>query len=167
MADLLGDDFAIACKVTLYRCHHKLVAHKAPLFSFLRQRWDDLFGIKFDILLHDLTSTYFESSPTDRSAKPCAPPARFPTRSGNNRFSNAPLNSVPSPSRPCSICTSRCAPPARSTCATSSSSTASDYEIAPTSRKSVTVLFHPYRKLWVLEHSPKLTWPPILGHFTL
>ena len=42
-----------------------------------------------------------------------------------------------------------------------------DYEIAPTSRKSVTVLFHPFRKLWILEHSPKLTWPPILGHFTL
>ena len=42
-----------------------------------------------------------------------------------------------------------------------------DYEIAPTSRKSVTVLFHPFRKLWVLEHSPNLTWPPILGHFTL
>jgi hypothetical protein len=42
-----------------------------------------------------------------------------------------------------------------------------DYEIASTSRKVVTVLFHPFRKLWVLDHSPKLTWPPILGHFTL
>ena len=42
-----------------------------------------------------------------------------------------------------------------------------DYEIAPTSRKVVTVLFHPSRKLWVLDHSPKLIWPPILGHFTL
>ena len=41
------------------------------------------------------------------------------------------------------------------------------YEIAPTSRKVVPVLFHPYRKLWVLDHSPKLTWPPVLGHFTL
>ena len=42
-----------------------------------------------------------------------------------------------------------------------------DYEIAPTSRKVATVLFHPFRKLWVLDHSPKLTGPPILGHFTL
>jgi hypothetical protein len=42
-----------------------------------------------------------------------------------------------------------------------------DQVIAPTSRKSVTVLYHPRRKLWVLEHSPNLTWPPILGHFTL
>jgi hypothetical protein len=41
------------------------------------------------------------------------------------------------------------------------------YEIAPTARKVVTVLFHPCRKLWVLDHSPKSTWPPILGHFTL
>ena len=42
-----------------------------------------------------------------------------------------------------------------------------DYEIAPTSRRSVTVLFHPNSRLWVLERSPNLTWPPILGHFTL
>ncbi len=42
-----------------------------------------------------------------------------------------------------------------------------EYEIAPTSKHSVTVLFHPFAKLWVLEHSPNLTWPPILGHFTL
>ena len=42
-----------------------------------------------------------------------------------------------------------------------------DYEIAPVSRKVVTVLFHPFRKLWVLDHSPNLTWPSILGHFTL
>lgn len=41
------------------------------------------------------------------------------------------------------------------------------YEIAPTSRKVVTVLFHPFRKLWVLDHPPKFTRPPILGHFTL
>ena len=41
------------------------------------------------------------------------------------------------------------------------------YEIAPTARKVVTVLFHPNQKLWVIDHSPKLTWPPILGHFTL
>jgi hypothetical protein len=41
------------------------------------------------------------------------------------------------------------------------------YEIAPTARKVVSVLFHPGRKLWILDHKPKLTWPPILGHFTL
>ncbi len=41
------------------------------------------------------------------------------------------------------------------------------YEIAPTTRKIVTALFHPRRKLWVLEQPPKATWPKILGHFTL
>lgn len=42
-----------------------------------------------------------------------------------------------------------------------------DYEISPTDRKSVAVLFHPNRKLWVLDSAPKSTWPPILGVFTL
>jgi transposase len=35
------------------------------LFSHLRQRWQDLFGATFDVLLYDLTSTYFESDPPD------------------------------------------------------------------------------------------------------
>ena len=43
----------------------KLLSHKAALFSHLRQRWQDLFGAKFEILLYDLTSTYFESDPPD------------------------------------------------------------------------------------------------------
>ncbi len=63
MADLLGEDFSLAAKDTLYRCHDRLLPHKTALFSFLRQRWEDLFQVKFDILLYDLTSTYFESSP--------------------------------------------------------------------------------------------------------
>ena len=42
-----------------------------------------------------------------------------------------------------------------------------EYEISPTLRRSVTILFHPSRKFWVLEHVPKFIWPTILGHFTL
>jgi len=38
----------------------KLLEHKDALFSFLKDRWRDLFGAKFEILLYDLTSTYFE-----------------------------------------------------------------------------------------------------------
>jgi hypothetical protein len=41
----------------------KLLAHKAELFSFLQQRWKTLFQAEFDILLYDLTSTYFECDP--------------------------------------------------------------------------------------------------------
>ena len=58
-----GRGFSIAAKDTLYRCHDRLLDHKQELFGFLRQRWEDLFGLKFDVLLYDLTSTYFESDP--------------------------------------------------------------------------------------------------------
>jgi transposase len=63
MGDLLAEDFSIAAKDTLYRCLDSLVEHKAALFEFLHQRWAALFGVKFDVLLYDLTSTYFESDP--------------------------------------------------------------------------------------------------------
>jgi transposase len=61
MADLLDSDFALAEKNTLYRCLDRLVQHKDELFKFLLRRWGELFGAKFDVLLYDLTSTYFES----------------------------------------------------------------------------------------------------------
>jgi len=61
MGDLLHADFALAEKNTLYRCLDKLTAHKDELFKFLCRRWGELFGAKFDVLLYDLTSTYFES----------------------------------------------------------------------------------------------------------
>ena len=61
MGDLLGAGFELAEKNTLYRCLDKLIEHKDALFKFLVQRWGELFGAKFDVLLYDLTSTYFES----------------------------------------------------------------------------------------------------------
>lgn len=63
MADLLGEDFALAQSDKLYRCLDKLLSHKVGLFSFLRQRWETLFDAGFDVLLYDLTSTYFECEP--------------------------------------------------------------------------------------------------------
>jgi hypothetical protein len=63
MGDLLGEDFAVAAKDTLYRCLDKLIVHKAALFTWLTGRWQDLFGVTYDVLLYDLTSTYFESDP--------------------------------------------------------------------------------------------------------
>ena len=65
MGDLLGEDFALVEKNALYRCLDKLVEHKPALFTHLRRRWQDLFGARFDVLLYDLTSTYFESDPPD------------------------------------------------------------------------------------------------------
>jgi transposase len=52
----------------LYRCLDKVLEHKPALFSHLRQRWQDLFGAKFDLLLYDLTSTYFEAAPPEDEA---------------------------------------------------------------------------------------------------
>jgi transposase len=63
MADLLGADYRLAADDTLYRCLDQLLAHKSALFSHLQQRWKDLFVAQFDVLLYDLTSTYFESDP--------------------------------------------------------------------------------------------------------
>ena len=62
LRDLLGTDRVIPSD-TLYRCLDKLVAHKRAFFSFLRARWTTLFDARFDVLLYDLTSTYFESDP--------------------------------------------------------------------------------------------------------
>jgi transposase len=63
MADVLGEDYALAEKNALYRCLDKLLVHKTELFGHLRERWQDLFAARFDVLLYDLTSTYFESDP--------------------------------------------------------------------------------------------------------
>jgi transposase len=60
MADLLGEDFGLVQSDKLYRCLDKLAAHKEALFTFLRQRWQALFDVRFEVLLYDLTSTYFE-----------------------------------------------------------------------------------------------------------
>jgi len=63
MDDLLGEDFGLAESHKLYRCLDKLLAHKTALFSYLQTRWQELFSARFDVLLYDLTSTYFESDP--------------------------------------------------------------------------------------------------------
>jgi hypothetical protein len=60
MDELLGVDFAVAEKDRLYRCLDRLLDHKQDLFVWLKQKWADLFAADFDVLLYDLTSTYFE-----------------------------------------------------------------------------------------------------------
>jgi len=63
LPDLLGADFGLAEIHKLYACHDRLLAHKEDLFDHLVGRWRDLFNISFDVLLYDLTSTYFEADP--------------------------------------------------------------------------------------------------------
>ena len=63
LGDLLGADAALADIHTLYACHDRLLEHKQAVFDHLVGRWRDLFNASFDVLLYDLTSTYFESDP--------------------------------------------------------------------------------------------------------
>jgi transposase len=70
LGDLLGEDYSLVEKNALYRCLDKVLEHKQALFTHLSERWQGLFGAKFDVLLYDLTSTYFESSkPSDERDK--------------------------------------------------------------------------------------------------
>ena len=68
MDELLETDFAVAEKDRLYRCLDRLLEHKQELFVWLKQKWADLFHADFEVLLYDLTSTYFEGE-MERNAK--------------------------------------------------------------------------------------------------
>jgi transposase len=60
MDELLESGFEVAEKDRLYRCLDRVLEHKQELFVYLKQKWADLFGADFEVLLYDLTSTYFE-----------------------------------------------------------------------------------------------------------
>jgi hypothetical protein len=70
MDQLLDEDFAVAAKNRLYQALDRVLEHRSALFSHLQGRWRDLFGVKCDLLLYDLTSTYFEG------AMPAVPKAK-------------------------------------------------------------------------------------------
>ena len=65
MADILGEGPAVAGKNTLYRCLDQLLEHRDDLFAHLGRRWRHLFNTSHDVLLYDLTSTYFECDPPE------------------------------------------------------------------------------------------------------
>lgn len=75
MADLLGRQGEAIELQSLYRCQDRLLEHKKDLFRHLQKRWQDLFQAEFEVLLYDLTSTYFE----------CDPPASGKRRFGYSR----------------------------------------------------------------------------------
>lgn len=60
MDELLENDFTVADKDRLYRCLDRILPYKQELFVWLKQKWADLFAADFEVLLYDLTSTYFE-----------------------------------------------------------------------------------------------------------
>ena len=46
----------------LYRCLDRILPYKTKLEQHLKQRYGELFGAEFDVLLYDLTSTYVEGA---------------------------------------------------------------------------------------------------------
>lgn len=70
LPDLLGVDERVAQPATLYRCLDRVLVHKEALFQHLRGRWQDLFGVRYEVLLYDLTSTYFECDVPDSPEDP-------------------------------------------------------------------------------------------------
>ena len=70
LADLLGEDFGLAEIHKLYATLDQVLPLKDKLFDHLRDQWRDLFGANYEVLLYDLTSTYFETDMPDDPADP-------------------------------------------------------------------------------------------------
>jgi transposase len=60
LGDLLGVPIDKVDDNRLYRGLDELLPHKPALEAFLKQRFGELFAIEYDLLLYDVTSTYFE-----------------------------------------------------------------------------------------------------------
>jgi len=57
---LLDCDFQVAEKNRLYRCLDRILPYKDELCQYLKDKWQMMFNLEYDVLLYDLTSTYFE-----------------------------------------------------------------------------------------------------------
>ena len=60
--DLLGIEQGKINDTRLYRCLDRILPHKTKLERHLKQRYGELFGAEFDVLLYDLTSSYVEGA---------------------------------------------------------------------------------------------------------
>lgn len=60
LADLIGIPNEDVYDNRLYRALDKLLSHKDALENHLKERFGELFDIEYDLLLYDVTSTYFE-----------------------------------------------------------------------------------------------------------
>jgi transposase len=60
--DLLGIAEGKINDTRLYRCLDRILPYKTKLERHLKQRYGELFGAEFDVLLYDLTSTYVEGA---------------------------------------------------------------------------------------------------------
>lgn len=62
LAELLGVPAAKVNDDRLYRTLDRLLPHKTALEKHLKQRLGELFDLDYDLLLYDVTSTYFEGA---------------------------------------------------------------------------------------------------------
>lgn len=62
LGDLLRIEEGKINDTRLYRCLDRILPHKIKLEQHLKQRYGELFGAEFDVLLYDLTSTYVEGA---------------------------------------------------------------------------------------------------------
>jgi transposase len=60
LAELLGVPAEKVNEQRLYRALDALLPHKEALEMFLKERLGELFSLEYDLLLYDVTSTYFE-----------------------------------------------------------------------------------------------------------
>src|SRR5437870_5543135 len=60
--DLLAIEEGKVNDTRLYRCLDRILPHKTKLERHLKQRYGELFGAEFDVLLYDLTSSYVEGA---------------------------------------------------------------------------------------------------------
>src|SRR3954453_14881529 len=60
--DLLGIENGKINDTRVYRCLDRILPHKTKLEQHLKERYGELFGAAFDVLLYDLTSTYVEGA---------------------------------------------------------------------------------------------------------
>jgi Transposase DDE domain len=63
--DLLGVPDEAVTKDRLYRTHDRLLAAQRAIENDLKERFGDLFHLEYDLLLYDLTSSYFEGLAED------------------------------------------------------------------------------------------------------
>lgn len=62
LEDMLAVPVRVVHENRLYRCHDHMLPHKERLEQHLKERFSTLFDAKYDLLLYDITSTYFEGT---------------------------------------------------------------------------------------------------------
>ena len=76
--DLLGVAPELVNEDRLYRALDALLPHKDGLFRHVQRIYGELFGTTFDLLLYDITSTYFEGNDEGQPPSQSRPFARRP-----------------------------------------------------------------------------------------